>query len=291
MLPCKRSRSRGPVGGREEKVPRRLSRTVELRADGVRTVELRENPRHPLLNPCERHQRDERDTRRAGEASPRRVRRRSEGSRRGSAGRKQVREERRRHEPTREELPATALGLYDLCRQVAGRGGSARSTDERRRVLRVLRRATAEEKAFLPSEREKVQLKYKAAESKLGGPFAGALQEGGRGRLMECLAELERRLGVAEGGGGGGGPPREHDGRAGREEASGRGAGGPKRRRTEAPPEDPGPDAPDDAAPADQEVEWVEGCYPWTRVRDAEGRVYYFNEETAESSWECPTPG
>merc|ERR1712129_369690 len=43
-----------------------------------------------------------------------------------------------------------------------------------------------------------------------------------------------------------------------------------------------------DAEP-DQEVEWVSGFYPWVCVKDAEtGDVYYFNEETTESSWEPP---
>lgn len=39
----------------------------------------------------------------------------------------------------------------------------------------------------------------------------------------------------------------------------------------------------------EQECEWVDGCYPWVRVKDQEtGNWYFFNEETSESTWDHP---
>lgn len=40
----------------------------------------------------------------------------------------------------------------------------------------------------------------------------------------------------------------------------------------------------------EQNAEWVTGHYPWVRVDDDDtGNVYYFNEETSESSWDHPS--
>lgn len=54
---------------------------------------------------------------------------------------------------------------------------------------------------------------------------------------------------------------------------------------------DEGADGAGEEAPPPEPVEWVEGCFPWTRVRNPDdGSVYYFNEETEESTWDPPQP-
>lgn len=165
-------------------------------------------------------------------------------------------------------MHATALGLYELCRQVAGRCAAA-SHGERRRVIAALERASNEDRALRPDERERVRQKYRAAREKLRGPAVASSREAGRTRLMEFLEELERRLGLK--------PEESRD-------------QPPAAQQELYDPEAPAEGAEGAPPPGEQQVEWVEGCYPWTRVRDQDGQVYYFNEETAESTWERPQP-
>lgn len=231
------------------------------------------------------------------------------------------------------------MTIAELSREVAGRVGAAPSNQERDRVLDALEKLLMDKK-LIPEDRRKIFERLERAKDKVkelrkqSGPWT---VESGRGRLLQCLDELEKRTkhlkSIDE-------RPREqrreerrdekrrsrsprHD--AGKADSSrnddhaGRSSGGlvsqllakgdkvqpdkseplffdepmeydPEERvdHDDGEREERGSNDGTDAEP-DQEVEWVSGHYPWVCVKDAEtGDVYYFNEETTESSWDHP---
>eukprot|EP00930_Biecheleria_cincta_P045190 TRINITY_DN31156_c0_g1_i1.p1 TRINITY_DN31156_c0_g1~~TRINITY_DN31156_c0_g1_i1.p1 ORF type:complete len:1684 (+),score=300.69 TRINITY_DN31156_c0_g1_i1:465-5054(+) len=195
-----------------------------------------------------------------------------------------------------------SMGLYDLLKEVIDRWGDARDDEVSDDRFRAAIHAALESQVLMPRELEQVEVRLKKVKedmTKRGRRPRGRGEPNGPLHTPAPLAEMEQRVGlsgkeeisslpVLTEAGAVAARSRSRDGDLGPESGLGRlpprgGSAGSGGRENDHDIESRG------EAETMGDVEYVEGAPNWMRCRDEEGSIYYFNEETGESTWELPS--